>query len=86
MPRHKSIIFSDEEWKKGNWRFVTQKKGDLTEPSGCPMCGNKDIPLIGDGWYCNPDIGGCGWTINGVSYYQGRNSKEAEKNVRKKGS
>jgi hypothetical protein len=62
-----------ENWE--NNHFYTQKKGDMTKPTMCSHCGGKFIP-VERGWQCED----CLCLIDGVSFYQGRNSKEKEIN------
>jgi hypothetical protein len=61
----------NQDWK--NNHFYTQKKGDMIKPTMCSHCGGK-FKAVEKGWLCED----CLCLIDGISFYQGRNSKEKE--------
>jgi hypothetical protein len=68
----------NKSWEESH--FYTQKKGDIAKPTMCSHCGGS-LKVIEKGWLCEE----CLCLIDGISFYQGRNSKEKEiiKNIEK---
>ena len=62
----------EKTWEESH--YLTQKKGDNVAPSGCPMCGDKNLKKESWGWACQS----CDAGISGLTFYQGRNSKEVQ--------
>jgi len=62
---------NEDNWKESH--FFTQKEEDNAQPTRCSHCGGK-FKIVAKGWQCED----CLCLVDGVSFYQGRNSKEME--------
>ncbi len=72
---HKESCKCDACLKWEESHYYAQLKGDNTQPRGCTHCGEQGTLIKTEsGWRCKD----CYATINGNSYYQGRNSGRME--------